>query len=90
LNELAVNFIPMLIIPLPSSANHHQFYNAQYYQNLGGAVVLEQTSLNSSQLKTTILNLIDSSKLKTMRQSLSKITPINAASKIARIILNYY
>jgi UDP-N-acetylglucosamine--N-acetylmuramyl-(pentapeptide) pyrophosphoryl-undecaprenol N-acetylglucosamine transferase len=47
----------MILIPLPSSADNHQFKNAQAFSKSGAAVVLPQSKLPTGDLETTVLEL---------------------------------
>ena len=47
LAELTNANIPFISIPLPSSADNHQFKNAEYYQRKNFAFLVEEKDLNS-------------------------------------------
>ena len=46
LAELTNIGIPFIAIPLPSSADNHQFYNAKYFQEKGYCYLLEERFIN--------------------------------------------
>ena len=50
LAELTNANIPFISIPLPSSADNHQFKNAEYYQRKNFAFLVEEKNLNSQLL----------------------------------------
>ena len=57
LAELSAKELPCLLIPLPSSAQNHQFHNAKILETQGCALVLEQAFLNEVSLKENIENI---------------------------------
>ena len=63
--ELINAGVPSILIPLPTSADNHQYFNAKFLCDAGGAVMLEQKQLNS---KTLVDNI---NKLKSNTQLLS-------------------
>ena len=56
LAELTNAKIPFISVPLPSSADNHQFKNANFYQSKGLAFLIEEKDLNSK-LSDLILNI---------------------------------
>jgi len=91
LSELAANFIPMLIIPLPHSANQHQFYNAQYLLQLKTAKILDQKKTSSSDLYHNIQVLLtNTEKLKKMRLALKKHSFHEISQIIIKTALIYF
>ena len=54
LAELETKKLPSILIPLPSAAENHQYYNAMELQGKGVAMVLEQKDLTSESLKAAI------------------------------------
>jgi UDP-N-acetylglucosamine--N-acetylmuramyl-(pentapeptide) pyrophosphoryl-undecaprenol N-acetylglucosamine transferase len=53
--ELEDNRIPAILIPLPTAAENHQFFNAREQQQKGVAIMLEQSKLTPE----TLLDSID-------------------------------
>ena len=45
LSEIVQFQLPALLVPLPGSADNHQFYNAWYHQQCGACWMLEQSQL---------------------------------------------
>ena len=56
--ELAALGKPSILIPSPIAANDHQLHNARVVENVGGAVVITEDSLNSQVLTDTVRSLI--------------------------------
>ena len=50
LAELTNANIPFISIPLPSSADNHQFKNAEYYQRKNFAFLVDEKDLNNKLL----------------------------------------
>ena len=71
LAELTNANIPFISIPLPSSADNHQFKNAEYYQRKNFAFLVEEKDLNS-----LLLSLI-----KDIYQDYKILDKINVQSK---------
>ena len=58
LAELTNAKIPIISVPLPSSADNHQLKNANFYQSKGLAFLIEEKDLNSK-LSDLILNIYE-------------------------------
>lgn len=59
ITELSVAGKPAIIIPLPTAAENHQYYNAKVLEDAGAALILEQKNLNINSLNDSINKLID-------------------------------
>jgi len=87
LGELPFFGLPAILVPYPYAWRYQQ-QNAAYLTKNGGAVVLEDSCLES-QLKTTITKLIhDRQRLQDMRQAMERISPPNAAQQIGELIIS--
>jgi UDP-N-acetylglucosamine--N-acetylmuramyl-(pentapeptide) pyrophosphoryl-undecaprenol N-acetylglucosamine transferase len=58
LAELAAWGLPAVLIPLPTAAANHQFYNAQALAEAGAAVLVEQRLLTGRSLASTVESLL--------------------------------
>ena len=58
LAEQMDNHIPAILIPLPSSAENHQFYNAKEQEDKGIAICLEQKDLNPHVLISAVEKIL--------------------------------
>lgn len=84
LAEFAACRLPALLIPYPTAADNHQFFNAQAFGQSGAARVLEQHALSSGLLAVEILALLSQSGQRTsMREALSAWHRPEAAAQIA-------
>ncbi|PKN78995.1 MAG: undecaprenyldiphospho-muramoylpentapeptide beta-N-acetylglucosaminyltransferase [Candidatus Cloacimonetes bacterium HGW-Cloacimonetes-1] len=59
ISELEAVKLPAILIPLPTSAENHQYHNAVEQQQKGLAVLLEQKSLTPATLRELIRHLND-------------------------------
>lgn len=90
LAEISANKKPAIIIPLPSAAQNHQVKNAYAYANNQAASVLEQNTLGPLTLLKDILSYLEQTeKAKKMGEHAYEMNPIDAADRIAKVILDY-
>lgn len=85
---------PALLVPLPSAAANHQFYNAKILQSIGcAALALENATLQEQLylLMDHILNAPNNTVLQTMQASYSKLNlpdPLTASERIADLLIH--
>jgi UDP-N-acetylglucosamine--N-acetylmuramyl-(pentapeptide) pyrophosphoryl-undecaprenol N-acetylglucosamine transferase len=79
---------PMILVPQPHAADHHQLANARKAEQQGVAVVVEQNNLHllADYVMTMISNPLI---LATMQHNLEKIFVPNVAEQIANIVENF-
>ncbi len=83
---------PALLIPLPTAAANHQFYNAKILQSVGCASLVQESADLQEQLymmMDRILNAPNHSMLTTMQANYAKLNipdPITAAQRIAHLL----
>jgi UDP-N-acetylglucosamine--N-acetylmuramyl-(pentapeptide) pyrophosphoryl-undecaprenol N-acetylglucosamine transferase len=88
LAELAARQLPAVLIPYPSAADNHQYYNARALAEVGAARMLDQS--DAGQLAAEVLDLLrDAPKRAAMRQALSGWRSPGAAAEIAEKILHW-
>jgi len=58
-NDVIYTQTPTIFVPLPSSANNHQFYNANYLREKNAALLIEQKDLKSEKSLLTLIELIN-------------------------------
>ena len=58
LSEMVAVNLPFIAVPLPTSSDNHQLYNAKYYEKKGCCWVLEQNVFNDDSMKKIILEII--------------------------------
>lgn len=74
ISEILSTCIPSILIPLPTAADNHQYYNAKYLEKNHACILIEQAKLNSKILIEEINNLIcDKEKLTILINNLKKL-----------------
>ena len=86
LGELPFFGLPTILVPYPH-AWRYQHQNAEYLQNNGGAVILEDQDLDSMLLPTINEIMNDTGRLKIMRSAMNSLSKPDAAEKIAELII---
>ncbi|HOH46711.1 MAG TPA: UDP-N-acetylglucosamine--N-acetylmuramyl-(pentapeptide) pyrophosphoryl-undecaprenol N-acetylglucosamine transferase [Candidatus Cloacimonadota bacterium] len=86
--ELQEYHVPTILVPLPTAAENHQYFNAKEQQKRGLAMLLEQSKLNSSSLYKAILALWDHRE--NFMKQFSTIAANTSAEDIADYILSFY
>ena len=59
ITELAITKSKAILIPLPSAAENHQYYNAKVLEEQGMAKILEQKNLDKDTLHDMIKDMIE-------------------------------
>lgn len=86
--EIAAVGKPSILIPLPSSARHHQFQNAFQYAAAGACLIVEQNNLTTNFFMETLqLIFLNQEKLNAMKQSALAFAKPLAARAVARELL---
>jgi UDP-N-acetylglucosamine--N-acetylmuramyl-(pentapeptide) pyrophosphoryl-undecaprenol N-acetylglucosamine transferase len=90
LAELAARQLPAILIPYPTAANNHQFYNARAFVQSGAARMVPQDSATPDHLVHEILELIRNPlKRSAMQSALAGWHAPAAAGDIAERILHW-
>ncbi len=84
LYEIALLQKPNVIIPLRSAAHNHQVLNADYFERMGGSIVLKEGQSLFEVLEALWKN---PDQMESMRVTLGKLAKPEAAGMIARIVL---
>ena len=90
LAELVYCKKPAILVPLPSAAANHQFYNAKVLQSVGCAAIALENSNLQADLYTQmdmLLNAPNNSLLQNMQENYAKLNlrdPMTAAQRIAQ------
>lgn len=82
ISELALAHKPAILIPLPTAAENHQFFNAKVLENVNAARIIEQKDLNEDSLNKTIQEIISNDNIEKMGQNASKVIVKNVEEKI--------
>ncbi len=83
---------PALLVPLPTAAANHQYYNAKVLQSVGCAALVEQGPQLQAELYTLmdrILNAANNSILQTMQENYAKLglpDPMTATEQVAHLL----
>ena len=81
---------PSIMVPLPESAQNHQFKNAQAYATEGAAIVIEEVSLTTHFLVNRLKYLFSNpGELEKMEEGAKRFARPEAAETVARHILEY-
>jgi len=86
ITELSITKKPAILIPLPSAAENHQFYNAKVLENIGGANILEQKDLSAKLLNKTILDMLQNGNIDKMSENMKNINNNDVEEKIYKCI----
>jgi UDP-N-acetylglucosamine--N-acetylmuramyl-(pentapeptide) pyrophosphoryl-undecaprenol N-acetylglucosamine transferase len=90
LAELGARRVPAVLIPYPTAADNHQYFNARAFVQSGAAWMLEQDRSTGGQLAGEILDLVrDTMKRSAMQRALAAWHTPGAAADIAEKILNW-
>ena len=77
--ELSALGVPSILIPLPTSANNHQFCNAKFLRNNNATIMLEQQDLAKDVLSQLLFNLFAHDQLLfELSQSCRKLAKIDS------------
>lgn len=88
LAEIAAMRLPSVLVPFPQSADNHQLMNARAFADTGAALLLEQ-STNPTHFAREVLKLATNPmRREAMVQALAQWHAPDAASRIARRILD--
>ncbi len=87
--EICIVGVPSILVPLPSASNNEQMHNANILQNNNATI-----TVNDSSISVNIINLIDEiinddEKLSKMGLNAKQLAKPNAASDVAKLILNF-
>lgn len=92
LAELMYCHKPSVLVPLPTAAANHQFYNAKVLQSVGCAALVQEGTNLAKELYTVmdrILNAPNNAILQSMQENFSKLDlpdPMTASKRIADIL----
>lgn len=88
LAEIAAVRVPALLVPFPSSADNHQFFNAQAFVETGAAQLLEQKTATPVQFFESLHGLAENAEVAgKMKEALARWHAPKAAAEIAEMIL---
>lgn len=83
ITELSIARRPAILIPLPTAAENHQFFNAKALENVGAGIVIEENMLNEQLLYDKINTVIfDDKKLAELGNNAAKLYKPNVEQEI--------
>lgn len=81
--ELGIVGVPAILIPLPTAAENHQYYNAKTIEDMGAGIIIEEKDLTKDLLEKEINKLLDNKeKLNIMKSKAIRKENVNAIDKI--------
>lgn len=83
--EAAYHGVPLIMVPLPESAENHQFHNAMSVQRAGAGQTVEQAHM-TEELGRAVLQCAPSTVRTRMSEAASHHSPIGAAARFADLI----
>ena len=88
LAELAAMRLPAILIPLPTAADNHQYFNALALEKTGAARLLRQPTATPEKLRDWVSGLLrDTSARRAMASALKQWHQPDAAARVAASIL---
>ncbi|MEK6747204.1 MAG: undecaprenyldiphospho-muramoylpentapeptide beta-N-acetylglucosaminyltransferase [Pseudomonadota bacterium] len=86
--ELAVAGRPAILVPLPTSMDNHQYYNANAFEDVGGGWVMSQDGFTAASLAARLEAFITApDTLSRAAENAKKLDAGNAAENLAEIVL---
>lgn len=87
LSELARSKTPAILIPSPNVTANHQYINAKYMEDIGAAIVIEESELTPKRLHDEIMAIIESDeKMRIMSKRMYSANKKDTDDKIAQVI----
>lgn len=86
ISELSLAHKPSILIPLPTAAENHQFFNAKVLENVDAAKIIEQKDLTEETLNKAIKEIISDNNIEKMGQNASKVIVQDVEEKIYNCI----
>jgi UDP-N-acetylglucosamine--N-acetylmuramyl-(pentapeptide) pyrophosphoryl-undecaprenol N-acetylglucosamine transferase len=86
LAELETNHLPAILIPLPTAAENHQYFNAMEQKKKGMALIINQKDLSKATLFDSIQLMLNN--LNQYSESFSRVPQHNASKEIVSAIVD--
>ena len=85
--EIAAVGLPSVLVPLPSAADNHQYYNAKDFAIDEAGLIVEQKDFSSQKVKDILQDFMaNPQKMKKMSIATKKIAIIDAAERLADVV----
>lgn len=78
-----------IFIPFPYAVDNHQFYNAKFVHDEGGAILLPESELTPKSLAQAILSLSDTQTRRQMEKIVKQLANPTATANVAKACLNF-
>jgi UDP-N-acetylglucosamine--N-acetylmuramyl-(pentapeptide) pyrophosphoryl-undecaprenol N-acetylglucosamine transferase len=89
LAEMAAMRLPSLLVPLPTAADNHQFFNAHAFEKTGAAKLLDQKKSTPEQTAARLAELVtDETARQKIQAALAQWHAPQSAAQIAEKIFN--
>ena len=89
LAEIAAMRLPALLVPLPTAADNHQYFNAAAFEKSGAARLLEQKHSTPEKIAAALVELVENPAVRAqMESALDQWHAPKSAAEIAGIILS--
>ena len=87
ISELALSHKPSILIPLPTAAENHQFFNAKVLEQVDAAKIIEQKDLTENKLNEMVLNILKNDEnINRMGENAAKVIVKDVEEKIYECI----
>ena len=86
ISELSLAHKPSILIPLPTAAENHQFFNAKVLADVDAAILIEQKDLTTKTLHDAVKQIIDGDNIEKMSNNASKVIVKNVEENIYNCI----
>lgn len=87
ITELGIIGVPSILIPLPTAAENHQYYNAKTIEDVGGGIIIEEKELSKEYLENNIIEILkNEEKLNEMKKRAIRKENIGAIDRIIKEI----
>tara|TARA_Y100000590_G_scaffold50272_1_gene53040 strand:+ start:364 stop:1449 length:1086 start_codon:yes stop_codon:yes gene_type:complete len=91
ISDLIYFKIPFIAIPLPSSKDNHQYYNARYFSDLGCCWILEQNNSINQNIFNLLISIInDKKEYLIKKKNIEKISSLYNWEKINQKLINSF
>ena len=86
--EIAAAGVPSILVPLPTAADNHQYFNAEEFSDVGASVLMKQDEFTAERLAEILRHYFEQPQtLKKMSDCAKKHAIIDAAARLAEAIL---
>ena len=87
LSEICASSLAPILIPYPHAAANHQRINAKYFLEQGACIYIEDKDLDTNNLRTTLLSMIDNPvKIDYLKQNSSHLAKFDATEQIVKLL----